>query len=675
MKKLRQWIAGFLVLAVLMVTVLGNVDLVSAETVFVDRKADIVFVIDVTGSMGDDIGKVKSELSKFITSIDGDGVDVRVKFVTFGDITIGEKTSVLGWYSTVDTALEGMNSIKLVNGGDLAETAYDGLGTLFTEDFGFRSDAYRFAVLLTDANSKVQNNYGYTCDAEIIQKLRDYAINTSVITDLGNYEKDYKDFVSADGGVLADIKTDFSIVLKGIADEIMETVGELDVHEIYPTEGLVKTAQTVNVRALGVNYSPSEFKVTVGGVAATDIMQTATGFSFKVPTTHPVGTYDIKVVNGKDAIEKTIGTYTYVNSESEIGYKVLKIEPATSEYGNEVTVKVTVDKIVYAEGFKVTLGGTDVKVTSKDAASFSFEVPGTYKPGTYEIVVTNGSEKKIGNFVVTGTMVVPTPGDYNVLAISCLTSQEGETPRIKVTVDSITEYLPTFSVTVGGKTAEIVSTKRTYFYFVLPSGLSPGSYDIIVNNGTEKNIGTYEVTAKPLPGDYNVTGINCLTSEEGQTPRIKVSVDSITEYLPTFSVTVGGKPAGIVSKKRTYFYFTLPSGLGAGSYDIIVNNGTEKKIGTYEVTAKPLPGDYTVTGINCLTSKEGVTPRIKVSVDSITEYLPTFSVTVGGKPAGIVSTKRTYFYFTLPSGLGAGSYDIIVNNGTSKVIGTYTVTK
>ena len=79
-----------LVLAVMMVTVLGNVDLASAETVFVDRKADIVFVIDVTGSMGDNIGKVKSELSKFITSIDGDGVDVRVKFVTFGDITIGD---------------------------------------------------------------------------------------------------------------------------------------------------------------------------------------------------------------------------------------------------------------------------------------------------------------------------------------------------------------------------------------------------------------------------------------------------------------------------------------------------------------------------------------------------------------------------------------------------------
>ena len=64
----------------------------AGDVVYVDRKANAVFVIDATGSMGSCIESVKTNLSEFIRLLDEDGVDVRTRFVVYRDITCGEKT-------------------------------------------------------------------------------------------------------------------------------------------------------------------------------------------------------------------------------------------------------------------------------------------------------------------------------------------------------------------------------------------------------------------------------------------------------------------------------------------------------------------------------------------------------------------------------------------------------
>ena len=88
----------------------------------------------------------------------------------------------------------------------------------------------------------------------------------------------------------------------------------------------------------------------------------------------------------------------------------------------------------------------------------------------------------------------PIPGDFKVTGISRSSSKVGETPKIRVSVNKINSYIPGFSVKIGGYSASIGYTRTTYFEFKLPSGLTEGTYEIVVNNGIEKVVGYYTVT-------------------------------------------------------------------------------------------------------------------------------------------------------------------------------------
>ena len=105
-----------------------NVSMVKGETIYVDRKADVVFTIDATGSMQPYITSVKKNLESFINQINGEKIDVRVKFIVYRDITYGEQTVVSDWYNSADTAIEYLESISADGGGDGPETMLDGMG-------------------------------------------------------------------------------------------------------------------------------------------------------------------------------------------------------------------------------------------------------------------------------------------------------------------------------------------------------------------------------------------------------------------------------------------------------------------------------------------------------------------------------------------------------------------
>ena len=127
-------------------------------------QTDFAFVIDTTGSMGDDIGAVKDNANTIINALfDGDTVDARVGVVSFKDNTIGEPTSIILPFTDQDqfadrkaAALAAINGITVGGGGDLPETAFDGLLKALDGTMGeWRPSAgvHRVA-LFTDASAK-----------------------------------------------------------------------------------------------------------------------------------------------------------------------------------------------------------------------------------------------------------------------------------------------------------------------------------------------------------------------------------------------------------------------------------------------------------------------------------------------------------------------------------------
>ena len=140
------------------------------ETAIVQKKAELVFVIDSTGSMSGAIENVKTRITSFVNSLETQGVNLRIGIVEYRDIeedgmdsTIIHELNHSPWMNSTSEMVEVLNGISAGGGGDYPETVIDGLGYLVDgETIPWSSDSYKFAVVLTDAGYKVANRHGFS---------------------------------------------------------------------------------------------------------------------------------------------------------------------------------------------------------------------------------------------------------------------------------------------------------------------------------------------------------------------------------------------------------------------------------------------------------------------------------------------------------------------------------
>lgn len=195
-------------------------------------KVDMVFAIDTTGSMSDEINNVKNNIADFAQALINEGLDIRFCIIEYLDITTNEPTYVhtvngSRWYNDVESVISVLEDITLGNGGDWAETPIDALGEIAdTDAMKYRSDAHKFAFVLTDADYKNNNNYGYADMDDITRTLAGLNIVTSVITN-SDYKSTYSTLYNTTGGIYADIyANDFNAVMLDLANNIIDVIIE-----------------------------------------------------------------------------------------------------------------------------------------------------------------------------------------------------------------------------------------------------------------------------------------------------------------------------------------------------------------------------------------------------------------------------------------------------------------
>lgn len=187
------------------------------------KQVDVAFVIDTTGSMGTQIGVVKSKLAELIGNLREENISLYVSFIDYKDITCNsgsyrEDTIVYDFTNSVNTMLNNLNGMYISGGGDAPETVIDGLG--YVNNLSFRSNAEKFAFVITDANFKNDNIHGISDIEEIAEKLNDKNIKTCVVTYNFNY-LDYIALTLRTGGICIDMNGDFS---QRIYDFIFENI-------------------------------------------------------------------------------------------------------------------------------------------------------------------------------------------------------------------------------------------------------------------------------------------------------------------------------------------------------------------------------------------------------------------------------------------------------------------
>jgi len=328
------------------------------ETKDVVEPADIVFVIDSTGSMSPYIQNVADNVEAFSKYLESKDVDARMSVVEYKDITCDGKDSTIvhtidgtPWHKSTAELVQTLKIVKsnVIGGGDGPETVFDALGCLVDgESLKFRSDAHKFAIVLTDADYKENNNFGYT-KTTLLDKLKEQKINTSVITSK-YYFSDYTSF-AGENGIVTDIysKT-FSDDLIKLADVIFKTI-EIEVldEDIKSVTSLKVTCKGENVIKVGNTATLSavilpetaddkvvEWIVDDDSIASIKVSadtRTCTVTGVKEGTTRITavsndggftGSYDITVAEGKEAtiaIEIEKGDIKVTPAKKKIGKK------------------------------------------------------------------------------------------------------------------------------------------------------------------------------------------------------------------------------------------------------------------------------------------------------------------------------------------------------------------
>ena len=232
-------------------------------------KADVVFLIDNTGSMTDKIQHVNDNLFSFANSLSN--CNVQYSVISYGDISEGA-SQIFPFTSDVNTVKSNIVSMNRTGGGDGPESALEGirdairyLGT------NGRSDATKQIILITDAN------YHYSGDGSqsaltkegVAALVQGSGVTLSSVIPLwaqSNYD-------TLTNGKMLNIHDNFYDSLLSLAGDISAAAGETirkDPEDIRiqcsgePSDVIILRTHNVNAESLGLSTVSCETQEKAG---------------------------------------------------------------------------------------------------------------------------------------------------------------------------------------------------------------------------------------------------------------------------------------------------------------------------------------------------------------------------------------------------------------------------
>ena len=321
------------------------------------KKVDLFFVIDSTGSMSGAISNVKENVAEFARYMGEKGVTLRIGLIDYKDITAdGNDSTVVHtvnftpWLSVPDFITE-LTKVSATGGGDGPETPIDALGHLTKDTMGWSSDAYKFAMLITDADYKTNNQHGIADMDDMIQKLQAADIQVSVVT-RSTYMDDYGNLAGYTGGIQADLYSDFGPLLQDYADAVIGSTQPMKNYTIVvkeQTTGLPVSGATVSWR---------------GGSTTTD----AAGIAVIQARSNVIENLRIECVGYRD---NNIGTFTM--GESGKGEITLTVDATAEDSAGSVPV---VTESMFKDPGKAsdTLSGPSIEILGKRFDLLSLDI-------------------------------------------------------------------------------------------------------------------------------------------------------------------------------------------------------------------------------------------------------------------------------------------------------------
>jgi len=244
------------------IDVMKNINISSVKTTSTSAstdssigKADIVFVVDTTSSMSDEIYNVQNNINIFADKMSNEyNVDMNYSLIEYRDIeedgidsTIVHNNLSSKWFTNINAFKSEVSGLTVDGGGDDPETPIDALELARMSNW--RNGATKFVVLVTDAPSKENNTSGIKDMDEMAQKFASDGIIVSVIT----YNKsDYANLLEQTHGLYGYIYSNFSDILLQLADVIGTETHKggdwiiLDDYSVVQLKGSIEEITTID---------------------------------------------------------------------------------------------------------------------------------------------------------------------------------------------------------------------------------------------------------------------------------------------------------------------------------------------------------------------------------------------------------------------------------------------
>lgn len=191
-----------------------------------DVKVEVVFVIDSTGSMSGEITAVKNNVADFARYLSEKNLSLRLGLIDYRDIiadgagsTVVHSADYSNWMN-VTQFITALTEVRAGGGGDSDETPIDALAHLTEGTIPWSSDAYKFAILITDAGYKESNNHGIGGMDDMITRLQNADVQVSTITP-SSYYSEYGNLAGLTGGIQGNLNGDFSEILRDYAEAVV----------------------------------------------------------------------------------------------------------------------------------------------------------------------------------------------------------------------------------------------------------------------------------------------------------------------------------------------------------------------------------------------------------------------------------------------------------------------
>lgn len=297
-----------------------------------------------------------------------------------------------------------------------------------------------------------------------------------VPTDLG--EGSYDVVITNGGGVK---------VIAGQYEYIKVPVPTMPPMDFTPKSGVVNKQNTITVSGNNqkLNVEKKNLKIEVGNTTILPEFVGSKYFTFKMPATLAVGTYDIIITNGKTGESQNIGQYS-CNPTPTPTPLTLDFTPKSGKEKSATTVTVSAgnQKLNMKKAdLKVKVGNVTASVEFVGSKYFTFKVPTTLAAGSYDVtVIHKGVEQVIGQYTY-NAVVIPT---MPPMKLSPSTGPVGKQTTVTVEAQEdgkkINVQKADLEITIGGVKVLPEFCGSKYFTFKTPTTLGAGTYNVVATN-------------------------------------------------------------------------------------------------------------------------------------------------------------------------------------------------